>query len=122
MLKDKVSFTGLEIDVSDLMGREIKSPWPIYFHLVKVEISESNSYDISPIRKWLQKNTSKRYGLSCYYSSKNRRFQPDLLNPVAKDQKTYILVAFEDINEAMIFKLNDIETIIKENKKDDELF
>lgn len=107
MIKEKVEFTGLEIDTRELLGREISPPWPKNFYLLPI-VNKNYSYNFSVenIRKWLSKNTTGRYGVIRIHASTN-----------SINDST--IVAFEDPNEAMIFKLAGIDQIEKESLSDD---
>lgn len=106
MLKDKIVFTGLEIEVNDLVGREVSAPWPnSYYRVIVSRKNLSHNFNLVNIRLWLSNNTACKYGVL------------QITNNYTGTE-SYV-VSFENPNEAMIFKLSGIEQIDKESPLND---
>lgn len=102
MLRDKVSFTGLELLREDIEDREVQPPWPQTFHSIFIS-DKNNKQSIrrSTVLKYLKIHTKNKYGV---YEFTDLNYNINLI------------ISFEDANEAMLFKLCGIDAIEKEEK------
>lgn len=106
-----IQFTGLTVKARKLIKKRVAGLWPPKWTRIKVEVPLELKSNLADINNWIDENATGRYNLGVldYYHYERRARETTA--------SSFILhVVFENANDALVFKLTDIRTIVEDAK------